>query len=392
MVRTESENGMAHLSSSSASASLPYSNDEDRWEAVLRRESAADDHFVYSVASTGVYCRPSCPSRLPNRENIRFYLAPYLAETAGFRACKRCRPNAAGTGSSRETVIGEACRTLQNANERPRLEDLAKLAGMSRFHFQRVFKQVTGVTPAAYFTQCRMRRLHAELRQGATVTQAIYDSGFNSNSRFYEKSSEMLGMTPKEFRGGGDTIRIKFAVGECLLGSILVAATEKGICAILLGEDPDALVKSLHAQFRTAELVGGDREFEEWVATVIGFVEDPGRGLNLPLDIRGTAFQQRVWQALRQVPAGSTVTYEEIAKRLGAPKSVRAVAGACASNTIAVAIPCHRVIRKSGGLSGYRWGVERKRALLHLEGTTSAPAENRISAEEREGAIAADRT
>jgi len=379
MVRDESENGMAHLSTSATAASLPYSNDEDRWEAIVRRESAADNHFVYSVASTGVYCRPSCPSRQPNRENVRFYLAPHLAENAGFRACKRCRPNARGINGEREAMIGEACRTLQDADERPKLEDLARQARMSRFHFQRIFKAITGVTPAAYFTQCRMQRIHAELRQGATVTQAIYDSGFNSNSRFYEKSTEMLGMTPKEFRRGGDDLRIRFAVGECLLGSILVAATEKGICSILLGDDPEALIKSLHTQFRSADLVGADLEFEEWVATVIGFIEDPGSGLNLPLDIRGTAFQQRVWQALREVPAGTTVTYENIAKRLGAPKSVRAVAGACASNTLAVAIPCHRVIRKSGGLSGYRWGVERKRTLLNLEANSAPPGNESLS-------------
>jgi AraC family transcriptional regulator of adaptative response/methylated-DNA-[protein]-cysteine methyltransferase len=238
---------------------------------------------------------------------------------------------------------------------------------MSGFHFHRVFKSITGVTPKAYATAQRAQRVRSELSRGSTVTQAIYGAGFNSNGRFYATASDVLGMTPRRFRAGGDGERIRFAVGECSLGSILVAATGQGVCAILLGDDPDALVRDLEHRFPKAQLVGGDADFEQLVAKAVGLVESPRRGLDLPLDVRGTAFQQRVWQALREIPAGSTVTYAQVAARIGAPKAVRAVAQACASNAVAVAIPCHRVVRYDGGLSGYRWGVERKRALLDRE-------------------------
>jgi AraC family transcriptional regulator of adaptative response/methylated-DNA-[protein]-cysteine methyltransferase len=257
---------------------------------------------------------------------------------------------------------------IEAAETVPSLNELAAAAVMSRFHFHRVFKAITGVTPKGYASARRAARVRRELAGSRTVTEAIYDAGFNSSGRFYAQSSEILGMTPGEFRGGGIGSAIRFAVGECSLGSILVAATDKGVCAILLGDDPDALVRDLQDRFPRAELTGGDREFEATVAKVLSFVEAPALGLELPLDVRGTAFQQRVWQALRAIPAGSTATYSEIAGRIGAPKSVRAVAQACAANAIAVAIPCHRVVRHDGGLSGYRWGVERKRALLDREG------------------------
>jgi AraC family transcriptional regulator of adaptative response/methylated-DNA-[protein]-cysteine methyltransferase len=238
---------------------------------------------------------------------------------------------------------------------------------MSRYHFHRVFKAVTGLTPRAYAVANRVRRVREELSRSDTVTEAIYGAGFHSNGRFYATSEEMLGMTPTKFRSGGKELRIRFAVGECSLGSILVAATERGVCALLLGDDPDALARDLQARFPKAHLIGGDAEFEQWVAKVVGFVEAPAVGLALPLDVQGTAFQQRVWQALREIPVGSTATYTQIAQRIGAPQAVRAVAQACASNSIAVAIPCHRVVRSDGALSGYRWGVERKRALLDRE-------------------------
>jgi AraC family transcriptional regulator of adaptative response/methylated-DNA-[protein]-cysteine methyltransferase len=238
---------------------------------------------------------------------------------------------------------------------------------MSRFYFHRVFKAVTGVTPKAYASAHRAERVRGELTECATVTEAIYGAGFNSSGRFYAASPDLLGMTPTEFRSGGNGASIRFAVGECSLGSILVAATGKGVCAILFGDDPDALVRELQDRFPKAQLIGGDNDFERLVATVVGFIEAPARGLDLPLDMRGTAFQQRVWQALRQIPIGSTASYAEIARRIGRPKAVRAVAQACASNRIAVAIPCHRVVRTDGALSGYRWGAERKRALLDRE-------------------------
>ena len=241
------------------------------------------------------------------------------------------------------------------------------MAGLSRFHFHRVFAKLTGQTPKAYALAHRAERMRRALPKRGTVTEAIYEAGFNSNGRFYAESSQMLGMAPKTFRAGGKGVAIRFAVGECSLGSILVASSEKGVCAILLGDDPNQLAQDLQDRFPKAELIGGDRSFERVVATEVGFVEAPERGLNLPLDVRGTAFQRRVWQALREIPAGSTASYTEIAKRIGSPKAVRAVAGACAANALAVAIPCHRVLRTDGHLSGYRWGVKRKRALLQME-------------------------
>lgn len=346
-----------------------YATDEQRWAAILNRDREADGKFYYSVATTGVYCRPCCGSRQPRRENVQFYATAQAAEKAGFRPCKRCRPTAADSVSQRASAIEDACRALEASQEPPDLDQIAEAAGMSRFHFQRVFKQVTGVTPRAYFTECRRKRVQAELERSKTVTEAIYQSGFNSNGRFYARSNQLLGMTPRAFRAGGGHTTIRFAVGECSLGSILVAATANGICAILLGDDPERLTHTLQKRFSRAELVGGDHEFEQWMATVVGFIDHPAKGLNLPLDVQGTAFQQRVWRALSEIPAGTTASYEEIAQRIDAPKSARAVAAACASNSIAVAIPCHRVVRKDGDVSGYRWGVERKRALLEREAT-----------------------
>lgn len=271
--------------------------------------------------------------------------------------------------SKHAAAVTAACRAIENADEAPSLADLAARAGMSPFHFQRIFKQTTGVTPKAYADAHRAGRMRESLNRCGTVTEAIYEAGFNSNSRFYEKSAEMLGMAPLAFRGGGKGETLRFAVGECSLGSILVASSAKGVSCILLGDDPDALAADLQDRFPKAELIGGDEGYEDLIAKVVGFVEAPGLGLDLPLDIRGTAFQQRVWQALREIPAGSTLSYSEVAAKIGSPNAVRAVAGACAANAIAVAIPCHRVVRNDGGLSGYRWGVERKRALLDREAT-----------------------
>ncbi len=288
-------------------------------------------------------------------------------EQAGFRPCQRCRPNQPALAEQRAAVVAQACRLIEAAEDMPNLEALAAAADMSRYHFHRVFKAITGVTPKAYAAAHRAQRVRDALSRTDTVTEAIYDAGFNSNGRFYATSSEVLGMTPTNFRSGGIGTSIRFAIGACSLGSILVAATAKGICAILLGDDPEALGRDLQDRFPKAQLVGGDPDFEQWVAKVVGFVEAPALGLDLPLDVRGTAFQQRVWQALRAIPAGSTASYTDIAQRLGMPKAVRAVAQACASNTIAVAIPCHRVVRHDGTLAGYRWGVERKRVLLDRE-------------------------
>ncbi|SMF65632.1 DNA-O6-methylguanine--protein-cysteine S-methyltransferase /Transcriptional regulator Ada [Tistlia consotensis] len=348
-------------------APIPTEQDP-RWAAMVARDSAFDGRFVFSVRTTGVYCRPSCPSRRAKPQNVAFHDSPEAAERAGFRACKRCRPNEAPLAEQRAALVAEACRRIEAAEEPPSLEALAEAAGLSPFHFHRLFRSVTGVTPKAYAAAERSRRVRANLTAGkGSVTEAIYDAGFNSNSRFYENSNAVLGMTPSAFRAGGTAAEIRFAVGECSLGSILVACSAKGVCAILLGDDPDALARELQDRFPKAELIGGDPDFEALVARVIGFVEAPGLGLDLPLDVRGTAFQRRVWQALREIPAGSTASYAEIAERIGDPKAVRAVAGACAANSLAVAIPCHRVVRTDGALSGYRWGVERKRRLLERE-------------------------
>jgi len=351
------------------SAQPLFTTENDRWAAVVRRDPTADTVFYYSVRSTGVYCRPSCPARLPLRENVRFHVTCADAERAGFRPCKRCRPNEPSLAARHASGVATACRLIEDAEEMPALDTLADAVGMSRFHFHRVFKAVTGLTPKAYATAHRTSRVRDELTRSATVTDAIYGAGFNSNGRFYATSSKVLGMTPTDFRAGGSGASIRFAVGECSLGSILVAASEKGVCAILLGDDPDRLTRDLQDRFPKARLTGDDAEFQRWVARVVGFVEAPRLGLDLPLDVRGTAFQQRVWRALSEIPVGSTVSYAEIAEKIGAPKAVRAVAQACAANTLAVAIPCHRVVRSDGALTGYRWGVERKRALLDREAT-----------------------
>jgi AraC family transcriptional regulator of adaptative response/methylated-DNA-[protein]-cysteine methyltransferase len=339
-----------------------FPSEDERWDAVLRRDRAADGAFVYSVRTTGVYCRPSCAARLPRRENVVFHASSADAERAGLRPCKRCRPGEPALAERRAAAVAKACRLIEEAEEMPGLDALAEAAGMSRFHFHRVFKAVTGVTPKTYADAQRGRRVRDELAQSATVTEAIYGAGFNSSGRFYAAAGDLLGMTPSAFRAGGEGTSIRFAVGECSLGSTLVAATDRGVCAIQFGDDPDALVRDLQDR-----LIGGDRGFERVVARVVGFVEAPGRGLDLPLDVRGTAFQQRVWRALREIPCGSTASYAAIAERIGAPKAVRAVAQACASNPVAVAIPCHRVVRTDGALSGYRWGAERKRTLLDRE-------------------------
>jgi AraC family transcriptional regulator of adaptative response/methylated-DNA-[protein]-cysteine methyltransferase len=344
-----------------------FCSDEARWKAVIRRDQAADGIFYYAVRTTGVYCRPSCPARRARRENVQFYVTCEAAEQAGFRPCQRCRPHEARSVALHAGAVEKACRIIEQAEDIPSLDKLATAVGMSRYHFHRVFKAITGVTPKAYAVAQRAQRVRDELVRTDTVTEAIYGAGFQSNGRFYETSSEVLGMTPTDFRSGGNGAAIRFAVGQCSLGSILVAATDKGVCAILLGDDPEVLVRDLQDRFPTAHLIGGEHDFEHVVASVIGFVEAPGLGLDLPLDIRGTAFQQRVWQALRTIPVGSTASYTDIAQRLGMPTAGRAVAQACAANPLAVAIPCHRVVRRDGALAGYRWGVERKRALLDRE-------------------------
>lgn len=341
---------------------------DPRWQAVLHRDAAADGDFVFAVKTTGIYCRPSCPARRAKRCNVTFYASGAEAEAAGYRACRRCHPDAVSRGERNAAAIAKACRLIETADEPPTLAALAAAAGMSPFHFHRQFRAITGLTPKAFGAARRARRIRSELaRDNRTVTEAIYEAGFNSSSRFYETANGLLGMTPSAYKQGGVDAAIRFAIGQCSLGAILVARSDKGVCAILLGDDPDRLARDLQDRFPKAELIGGDAQFEQLVARVVGFVDAPRLGLDLPLDMRGTAFQQRVWQALRDIPAGRTASYAEIARRIGAPAAARAVARACAANAIAVAIPCHRVVRTDGALSGYRWGVERKRALLLRE-------------------------
>jgi len=348
---------------------LPGIANDPRWAAIVARDKNADGTFWYSVATTGIYCRPSCPSRQANPRNVRLHDSIGAAEAAGFRACRRCNPAGISTAAANAAIVTKACRLIDAAAEPLSLAQLAESVELSPHYFHRLFKQATGLTPKAYAAAGRANRLRTGLATSATVTQAFHDAGFGSNGRFYEASSGVLGMRPTHYRSGGAHEVLRFAVGECSLGAILVASSAKGVAAILLGDDPAALLRDLEDRFPNARLVGGDAAYERLVAQVVGLVEAPGRGLALPLDVRGTAFQQRVWLALREIPAGATATYSSIADKIGSPRSVRAVAGACAANALAVAIPCHRVVRHDGGLSGYRWGVERKRELLAREAT-----------------------
>lgn len=343
------------------------STDARYWAAVKARDGRFDGRFWYSVATTGIYCRPSCGARLAKRENVAFHASCREAEAAGFRPCKRCKPDEASLNERHARIVADACRLIETAEEAPSLADLASRAGLSSYHFHRVFKAVAGVTPKAYALAHRRKRLRNALKGSATVTAAMYEAGFTSSSRLHAESAAALGMTPSAFRSGGANAGIRFAVAACSLGAILVAASDTGIAAILLGDDADSLVHELEATFPRATLTGGDPAFEGTVAKIVGLVEAPGMGLDLPLDVRGTAFQHRVWEALREIPAGTTATYGEIAERIGMPKAVRAVAAACAANKIAVAIPCHRVVRSDGSLAGYRWGVARKRTLIARE-------------------------
>jgi AraC family transcriptional regulator, regulatory protein of adaptative response / methylated-DNA-[protein]-cysteine methyltransferase len=350
---------------------LPFSSkpalDDERWAAFLARDASYDGQFFVGVRTTGIYCRPSCPARRPKRGHISFYDTAVEAERAGFRACKRCKPDQPSLAEHYAGKVAEACRLIETAEEEPSLDVLARKVGLSPYHFHRIFKSILGVTPKAYAMAQRNKRVREELPRRASVTEAIYGAGFNSNGRFYATSSEVLGMSPSEFRSGGPNAEIKFAIGKSSLGRVLVAASDKGVCAIFFGDDAGDLARDLDKQFPRSRLVGDDPAFDNLVAKVIEFVEDPRTGFDLPLDIRGTAFQHRVWDALRRIPIGSTASYSEVAKAIGAPNAVRAVARACATNRIAVAIPCHRVIGSDGSLTGYAGGIERKRALLAKE-------------------------
>ncbi|MGE7469824.1 bifunctional DNA-binding transcriptional regulator/O6-methylguanine-DNA methyltransferase Ada [Bosea sp. NPDC003192] len=342
---------------------------DPRWARIVARDKSADGELWYSVATTGVYCRPSCPSRLANPRNVALHDTVESARATGFRPCRRCKPEGPSLDCENAALVAKACRFIAESEEEPSLDVLANAVGRSPSYFHRLFKASTGLTPKDYAAADRAKKLREGLDAGSSITQAIYDAGFNSSGRFYEKSTGMLGMTPTRYRAGGADEAIKFAVGQSALGAILVASSTKGVASILLGDDPGELVRNLQDRFPKARLIGADRDYEALIARVVGFVENPGLGLDLPLDVRGTAFQRRVWQALQEIPVGERVSYSEIARRIGSPHAVRAIAGACAANPIALAIPCHRVVRSDGDLAGYRWGLERKRALIEKEAT-----------------------
>ena len=347
-------------------------SDDPRWARVVARDRSADGAFWYSVSTTGIYCRPSCPSRTANPRNVQLYDTLAAAKATGFRPCKRCNPDGRSLEAENAAIVAKACRLIQSSEETLSLDKLASTIGLSQSHLHRLFKSVIGITPKAYAIAQRAAKIREGLASGDSVTGAIYEAGYGSSSRFYEKSAGLLGMTPTRYRAGGLNEEIRFAVGESSLGAILVASSTKGVAAILLGDDPELLVRDLQDRFPRAKLIGADRDYESLVARVVGLIEAPSIGLDLPLDIRGTAFQQRVWRALQEIPPGQTVSYAEIGRRIGMPKAVRAVAGACAANNLAVAIPCHRVVRNDGTLSGYAWGVDKKRILLDREANQAA--------------------
>lgn len=342
-------------------------SEDTRWAALVRRDRQADGAFWYGVKTTGIYCRPACPARLPRRANVQFFDDPAAAEQAGFRPCKRCQPGDQAPPPLHNDLVARACAMLDTTEPPPSLAALATAAGFSPAHFHRLFRTTTGITPKQYARAAQLKRMRERLRQDESVSEAIANAGFGSSSRFYSDGTARLGMQASAYRAGASGVTMHYTVISCYLGQALVAASERGICAIELGDDAETLKVGLRARFPHAELVADDPAFAAQVAQVVSLLETPSRGLALPLDVQGTAFQQRVWAALRDIPAGSTVSYAELAARISSPQAIRAVAGACAANQLAVAIPCHRVIRSNGDLSGYRWGLARKRALLARE-------------------------
>jgi AraC family transcriptional regulator, regulatory protein of adaptative response / methylated-DNA-[protein]-cysteine methyltransferase len=346
----------------------PAALDEERcWRILTGAQDGAPADFLYGVLTTGVFCRPGCKSRRPRRENVRFFRDAQEALRAGLRPCKRCKPTGTAPEAESAARIAAACRLIEEAEETPALGRLAEAAGLSPFHFHRLFKAATGLTPKAYALAVKQNRMRNGLADAGSVTEAIYAAGYSSSSRFYESASSALGMEPSRYRAGGNGAEIRYAVEPCWLGLALIAATDAGICALFFGDDEDALVEDLRERFPAATIEPGGTALDSHVRAVLRALEEPALAAKLPLDIRGTAFQQRVWEALRTVPAGRTATYSEIAAKIGNPRAVRAVATACATNPVAVAIPCHRIVHKDGGLSGYHWGVERKRKLLARE-------------------------
>jgi AraC family transcriptional regulator of adaptative response/methylated-DNA-[protein]-cysteine methyltransferase len=342
-------------------------NEEQCWSAVVAHDATQDGRFFYSVRTTGVYCRPGCASRQPRPENVAFYETAEAAEAAGFRPCKRCRPNEGSSADRHIAAIGRACALIRARDALPTLAELAAAAGISRFHFHRVFKQITGATPREWGKAHRLDRFGERLDSGEPIAAAVYGAGFGASSRAYAAAPNGLGMTPGARRRGGEGEQIRFTTVATPLGQALVAATQRGICMTALGDDRVGLEAELRQRFPKAELVAADAALAGWAARIVRFITRPGEQPDLPLDIRGTAFQARVWRALQKIPPGRTATYRDIATVLGQPRAVRAVAQACASNKLALLVPCHRVVRSDGDLAGYRWGIERKRELIARE-------------------------
>ncbi|MFN2236475.1 MAG: bifunctional DNA-binding transcriptional regulator/O6-methylguanine-DNA methyltransferase Ada [Anaerolineales bacterium] len=344
-----------------------FTSETSRWQAVLQRNPQSDGAFIYGVLTTGIYCRPVCTSRLPNRENVRFFDSWQDAEAAGLRPCKRCAPQAVQMPNEAAAAVEKACEMIEEAENEPTLDQLAEAVGLSPAYFQRLFKKTVGITPKQYVREKRLGRIRTHLQEDSSVTEAIYHAGYGSGSRFYEKATESLGMKPNEYRQGGPGFSIRYAIVKCYLGWVLVAATDHGICRIDLDDSPDILKNRLESTFQNARYLQDDADIRDIAAQTIAFLDTPAAGLDLSLDVQGTAFQHRVWAALQRIPCGQTASYGEIARQIGDPKAARAVAGACAANPVAVAIPCHRVVKSDGKLGGYRWGIERKLALLERE-------------------------
>jgi AraC family transcriptional regulator, regulatory protein of adaptative response / methylated-DNA-[protein]-cysteine methyltransferase len=356
----------AGLSATALQADAALSDDH-LWDAVQQKDSYFDGEFVFAVVTTGIYCRPSCPSKAAKRQNVRFFETTTLALAAGFRACKRCKPDGISQEHTRNALIERACSLITTSVSPLTLNDLSAELDMSPHHLHRVFKAVTGVTPKDFQKAVLKSRMQAALAKPQSITDAIYDAGFNSSGRFYEGADAMLGMTPQSLRRGGQGASIRYAVEPCGLGVILVAATPRGVCAIEFGDSAHDLVDRLRQRFSNATLEPADTVFRQWIGKILAFIEHPQGLLDMPLDIQGTVFQQRVWNALQDIPSGQTASYAQVAEKIGQPTAVRAVARACATNQVAVVIPCHRVVRSDGSLSGYRWGAERKAELLRRE-------------------------
>ncbi len=341
--------------------------DDPRWNAVVTRDAARDGEFVFAVSSTGVYCRPSCAARRPRQENVQFFGKPELAEQAGYRACLRCRPKSF-SGNSASDGVKAICRFIEQHLDEPlTLERLGKEFQQSPFHLQRRFKAVLGITPREYADSCRLRLLKRNLQAGDSVTRAMYDAGYGSSSRLYEKTASQLGMTPDKYRRGAIAAAIRYTCADSPLGRMLIATTERGICAIQFARSDGELMEGLKREFPFAARKVDDGGLQSWVGALLRHMRGKDLDSSLPLDIRATAFQRRVWAYLQSIPYGATRSYSQVAKGIGQPRATRAVARACATNPVAVAIPCHRVVREDGSMGGYRWGIERKKALLEME-------------------------